>query len=69
MDAAPVQSSAEGEMTLAEWLRAKPFTLAMASSFFGFFAHAGALQVRLQRRARQAAHHSDTRQLFLGALV
>ena len=29
--------------TLREWLREGPFTLAMSSGFFGFFAHAGAL--------------------------
>src|SRR5215831_5779294 len=31
--------------TLREWLAAGPFTLAMSSGFFGFFAHAGALSV------------------------
>ena len=35
----------EAEQTLAEWLAAGPFTLAMSSSFFGFYAHAGAIQV------------------------
>ena len=30
--------------TLADWLRDGPFTLALASSFFGFYHHAGALQ-------------------------
>lgn len=29
--------------TLADWLHAEPFTLAMSSGFFGFFAHAGML--------------------------
>ncbi len=29
--------------TLREWLREAPFTLAMSSGFFGFYAHAGAL--------------------------
>lgn len=29
--------------TLREWLSAGPFTLAMSSGFFGFFAHGGAL--------------------------
>ncbi len=28
-------------MILKEWLKEKPFTLAMSSGFFGFFAHAG----------------------------
>jgi len=30
-------------MTLADWLRAAPFTLTMSSGFFGFFAHTGML--------------------------
>ncbi len=32
-------------MTLREWLSAGPYTLAMSSGFFGFFAHAGFLSV------------------------
>jgi NTE family protein len=31
--------------TLRDWLRRSPFTLALSSGFFGFFAHAGALGV------------------------
>jgi NTE family protein len=31
--------------TLREWLRAGPFTLAMSSGFFGFFAHGGVLSI------------------------
>ena len=31
--------------TLREWLREAPFTLAMSSGFFGFFAHCGVLSV------------------------
>jgi NTE family protein len=31
--------------TLREWLSEKPFTLAMSSGFFGFFAHAGVMSV------------------------
>lgn len=31
--------------TLADWLSEAPFTLAMSSGFFGFFAHCGALTV------------------------
>lgn len=30
--------------TLGQWLEAEPFTLAMSSGFFGFFAHAGMLR-------------------------
>lgn len=33
--------------TLREWLREGPFTLAMSSGFFGFYAHAGALSALL----------------------
>lgn len=33
--------------TLREWLREGPFTLAMSSGFFGFYAHAGALAALL----------------------
>src|SRR5436305_1461254 len=32
-------------VTLREWLAEAPFTLAMSSGFFGFFAHAGFLSV------------------------
>ncbi len=32
-------------MSLREWLASAPFTLAMSSGFFGFFAHAGVLSV------------------------
>ena len=31
-------------LTLAEWLAEKPFALALSSSFFGFYAHAGAVR-------------------------
>lgn len=31
--------------SLREWLRERPFTLAMSSGFFGFFAHTGVLSV------------------------
>lgn len=39
-----VSEARDGLQTLAEWLREAPFALALASSFFGFYAHAGALQ-------------------------
>ncbi|HEY6556909.1 MAG TPA: patatin-like phospholipase family protein [Polyangiaceae bacterium] len=32
-------------LTLREWLREGPFTLALSSGFFGFFAHTGVLRV------------------------
>jgi NTE family protein len=31
--------------TLREWLRERPFTLTLSSGFFGFYAHAGVVQV------------------------
>lgn len=34
----------ERQPTLREWLLEEPFTLAMSSGFFGFFAHAGVLR-------------------------
>lgn len=33
-----------GTPTLAEWMAEAPFTLAMSSGFFGFYAHAGVLR-------------------------
>jgi NTE family protein len=38
--------------TLADWLAEKPFTLTMSSGFFGFFAHAGMLEVLVERALR-----------------
>ena len=32
------------ESSLSDWLRQGPFTLALCSSFFGYYAHAGVLQ-------------------------
>jgi NTE family protein len=37
--------NARARPTLREWLAAEPFTLAMSSGFFGFFAHTGVLRV------------------------
>jgi NTE family protein len=44
----------ESNLILAEHLRAQPFTLAMSSGFFGFFAHAGALAALLERNLHPA---------------
>jgi NTE family protein len=33
---------------LSDWLAAQPFTLAMSSGFFGFFAHAGVLEALVE---------------------
>lgn len=37
------------KMTLQSWLEEKPFTLALSSGFFGFFAHAGVLKALFER--------------------
>ena len=52
-DAAPAeveQTAAATEQSLADWLREGPFALALASSFFGFYAHAGAVQGACEAR-------------------
>lgn len=41
--------------TLAQWLDEEPFTLAMSSGFFGFFAHAGMLAALDEAGLRPAA--------------
>ncbi len=51
--------------TLAAWLGEAPFTLAMSSGFFGFFAHAGVLTALLEKGLKPAA----TRGSSAGALV
>jgi NTE family protein len=43
--AAAALSHAAGMLTLRDWLSSAPFTLAMSSGFFGFFAHAGLMSV------------------------
>jgi len=51
--------------TLREWLREGPFTLAMSSGFFGFYAHAGALSALLDAGLSPAALSGSS----AGALV
>jgi len=41
----PHTSSTRVTPTLRQWLNQAPFTLAMSSGFFGFYAHAGVLRV------------------------
>lgn len=36
-------------MTLQTWLEENPFTLALSSGFFGFYAHAGFLKALEER--------------------
>ena len=42
-------------MTLADWLAEGPFTLAMSSGFFSFFAHTGMLTALIEHGARPRA--------------
>ncbi|NVK89488.1 MAG: patatin-like phospholipase family protein [Gammaproteobacteria bacterium] len=42
-------------MKLNQWLAQQPFTLAMSSGFFGFFAHAGVLDTLLKHSLKPAA--------------
>lgn len=51
--------------TLRAWLREGPFTLAMSSGFFGFYAHAGALSAILDAGLAPAALSGSS----AGALV
>ncbi len=45
MAAASRVTEGQPSPTLREWLAAEPYTLAMSSGFFGFFAHGGMLSV------------------------
>ncbi|MCB9642795.1 MAG: patatin-like phospholipase family protein [Myxococcales bacterium] len=54
--------------TLRTWLQAAPFTLAMSSGFFGFFAHCGVLQaLEEQGLLPQSAAGSSAGALVTGA--
>lgn len=51
--------------TLGEWLTREPFTLALSSGFFGFFAHAGVAAALAERGITPAAFSGSS----AGALV
>ncbi len=51
--------------TLADWLAAQPFTLAMSSGFFGFFAHFGVVKALHEHGLRPARYCGSS----AGALV
>ena len=38
------------EITTADWLKEKPFSLSLSSGFFGFFAHCGFMSVLEERQ-------------------
>ena len=54
--------------TLREWLAQGPFTLAMSSGFFGFFAHAGVLLALREAGLAPAATRSQEAQNLLLSL-
>jgi len=60
-DAAPM-------LTLRDWLRAGPFTLAMSSGFFGFFAHAGVVSVLEEEGIFPAASCGSSAGALVGGL-
>jgi NTE family protein len=54
--------------TLREWLREAPFTLAMSSGFFGFFAHAGVVSVLEEEGLRPARVCGSSAGALVGGL-
>jgi NTE family protein len=54
--------------TLRDWLTEKPFTLAMSSGFFGFFAHAGVVSVLEEQGLRPARITGSSAGALVGAL-
>jgi NTE family protein len=54
--------------TLREWLSAGPFTLAMSSGFFGFFAHAGVLSALEDERVLPARICGSSAGALVGGL-
>jgi len=54
--------------TLRDWLAEKPFTLAMSSGFFGFFAHTGVVSVLEEQDVRPARIAGSSAGALVGAL-
>jgi NTE family protein len=54
--------------TLREWLRQGPFTLGLSSGFFGFFAHAGVVEVLEAEGLRPAALCGSSAGALVGGL-
>jgi len=54
--------------TLADWLRAEPFSLVMSSGFFGFFAHCGMLQALEAEEIAPAAVGGSSAGALIGGL-
>jgi NTE family protein len=58
----------EHQLTLREWLSAQPFTLAMSSGFFGFFAHTGFLRALEHSGLTPAAMRGSSAGSLIAAL-
>jgi NTE family protein len=54
--------------TLRDWLAEKPFTLAMSSGFFGFFAHTGVVSVLEEQGLRPTRITGSSAGALVGAL-
>jgi NTE family protein len=54
--------------TLADWLRAEPFSLALSSGFFGFFAHCGMLEALLDAGMTPRAISGSSAGALVGGL-
>ena len=61
----PLITAHDSVLTLKDWLKAEPFTLAMSSGFFSFFAHGGMLLALLESDCVPAAVSGSS----AGALV
>lgn len=60
-------SAASDAVVLKHWLQSEPFTLAMSSGFFSFFAHAGMLAALLENGCIPAAVSGSSAGALVGA--
>ncbi|MEP5232097.1 MAG: patatin-like phospholipase family protein [Alloalcanivorax sp.] len=67
-DHAP-QGDASHQALLADWLAEAPFTLAMSSGFFGFFAHFGTLRALLDHGLSPARFCGSSAGALVGACM
>ncbi|WP_290492391.1 patatin-like phospholipase family protein [Alcanivorax sp.] len=67
-DYAPLRGTSH-QGVLADWLAETPFTLAMSSGFFGFFAHFGTLRALLEHGLAPARFCGSSAGALVGACV
>ncbi len=67
-DYAPLRGASH-QGVLADWLAEAPFTLAMSSGFFGFFAHFGTLSALLEQGLSPARYCGSSAGALVGACV